>query len=65
MTRGTSLTFGARVLKRVIDEAISLPISSRWEASSHFHVRGEGERIVVDGTAPVPSVDACGAAGAA
>ena len=47
-TRGASLEFGARHLKRVIDEAISLPISNQWHTASHFHVRTDSGRIVVD-----------------
>jgi ATP-dependent Clp protease ATP-binding subunit ClpA len=36
---GYSVAFGARFLKRVIDERIKLPISARWRDGSHFHVR--------------------------
>jgi len=36
--RGYSLAFGARFLKRVIDEEIKLPISARWHEGSHFEV---------------------------
>ena len=39
MTKGYSLAFGARFLKRVIDEQIKLPISARWKEGSHFEVR--------------------------
>ena len=49
--RGTSLEFGARHLKRVIDDAISLPISRRWHAGSKFYVRAEHGEIVVDTSA--------------
>jgi ATP-dependent Clp protease ATP-binding subunit ClpA len=52
VTQGASLEFGARYLKRVVDQAISLPISSQWQAASHFHVRADGERVVVDSQAP-------------
>jgi ATP-dependent Clp protease ATP-binding subunit ClpA len=34
---GHSLAYGARFLKRVIDERIKLPISTHWAESSHFH----------------------------
>jgi ATP-dependent Clp protease ATP-binding subunit ClpA len=47
---GASLEFGARYLKRVIDDAISLPISSRWHGASHFHVRADSERVTVEAT---------------
>jgi ATP-dependent Clp protease ATP-binding subunit ClpA len=42
--RGTSLEFGARHLKRVIDDAISLPISQRWHAGSNFACAPNMER---------------------
>jgi ATP-dependent Clp protease ATP-binding subunit ClpC len=61
VNRGASLEFGARFLKRVIDEAVSLPISSQWQAASRFHVRADGDRIVVD-AALLQSADLCGAA---
>lgn len=40
--------YGARFLKRVIDERIKLPISARWQEGSRFHVRAEGTSVVVD-----------------
>ena len=58
VNEGHSLAYGARFLKRVIDDRIKLPISEQWNASERFHVRVEDGRIVVDGTAPrlvVPS----------
>jgi ATP-dependent Clp protease ATP-binding subunit ClpA len=44
---GYSLEFGARFLKRVIDERVKLPISTRWKEGSHFAVKVEDGRIVV------------------
>src|SRR5262249_10881733 len=38
VSQGYSLPFGARFLKRVIDERIKLPISARWNDGSHFQV---------------------------
>jgi ATP-dependent Clp protease ATP-binding subunit ClpA len=38
VAQGYSLAYGARFLKRVIDERIKLPISARWREGSHFHV---------------------------
>jgi ATP-dependent Clp protease ATP-binding subunit ClpA len=61
VNRGASLEFGARFLKRVIDEAVSLPISSQWQAASRFDVRADGDRIVVN-TELLRSADLCGAA---
>ena len=51
-TQGYSLAFGARFLKRVIDEQIKLPISARWKEGSHFEVSVEDGAIVV---APTPA----------
>jgi ATP-dependent Clp protease ATP-binding subunit ClpA len=47
VTRGYSLAYGARFLKRVIDEEIKLPISARWREGSHFDVLLEGGAIAV------------------
>jgi ATP-dependent Clp protease ATP-binding subunit ClpA len=43
VTRGYSMAFGARFLKRFIDEQIKLPISAHWRDGVHFDVK------VVDG----------------
>jgi len=48
VTHGYSLAFGARFLKRVIDERIKLPISTRWKEGSHFLVRCENGEVVVE-----------------
>jgi ATP-dependent Clp protease ATP-binding subunit ClpC len=45
---GYNLAFGARFLKRVIDEKIKLPISSHWREGSHFRVKAIDGAIVVD-----------------
>ena len=42
--KGYSMAFGARFLKRVIDEQIKLPISARWKDGSHFVVKAVGRR---------------------
>ena len=44
---GYSLAYGARFLKRVIDDRVKLPISQRWKEGSHCHVK------VVDGQVSV------------
>jgi ATP-dependent Clp protease ATP-binding subunit ClpA len=56
-TQGYSVAFGARFLKRVIDERIKLPIAAQWKEGSHFHVRVAGQAIVVD-AAPARSAGA-------
>ena len=48
--QGYSVAFGARFLKRVIDEQIKLPITMRWNDGSHFRVRVARQSIVVDAT---------------
>src|SRR5207253_9775853 len=52
VTRGYSLAFGARFLKRFIDEQIKLPISERWKDGTHFGVRARDGEIVVE---PAPA----------
>ena len=62
VTRGTSLEFGARFLKRLIDETISLPISSRWQKASRFLVRADGDQIVIEDSAALGAFSVSGAA---
>jgi ATP-dependent Clp protease ATP-binding subunit ClpA len=50
--KGYNMAFGARFLKRVIDEQIKLPISARWKAGSHFDVSAHGDEVVVQ---PAPA----------
>ena len=42
------MAYGARFLKRVIDERIKLPITMQWNDSSHFRVRVARQAIVVE-----------------
>jgi ATP-dependent Clp protease ATP-binding subunit ClpA len=54
VSEGYSLAYGARFLKRVVDERIKLPISTRWRESDQFHVRAEsGQLVVTQGSAEV------------
>ena len=47
VTKGYNISFGARFLKRMIDEQIKMPISARWKEGSHFVVKTiEGEVVV-------------------
>ena len=48
VTRGYSMAFGARFLKRLIDEQIKLPISARWKEGTHFTVSALNGEITVD-----------------
>ena len=53
VAQGYSLAYGARFLKRVIDERIKLPISARWREGSHYHVRVRGGDVAVE---PAPAL---------
>jgi ATP-dependent Clp protease ATP-binding subunit ClpA len=48
VTQGYSLAFGARFLKRVIDERVKLPISARWKEGAHFEVAARDGELVVE-----------------
>ena len=48
VTEGYSLEYGARFLKRVIDERVKLPISIRWRKGTQFRVAVQGGEIVVE-----------------
>jgi ATP-dependent Clp protease ATP-binding subunit ClpC len=45
---GYNIAFGARFLKRVIDERVKLPISARWHDGSHFHVKVVDGQIAIE-----------------
>jgi ATP-dependent Clp protease ATP-binding subunit ClpC len=47
VTEGYSLQYGARYLKRVIDDRVKVPISLRWRHGAHFAVRLQNEEVVV------------------
>ncbi len=48
VSNGYSTAFGARFLKRFIDEQIKLPISARWNEGSHFDVKAKDGALVVE-----------------
>jgi ATP-dependent Clp protease ATP-binding subunit ClpA len=48
VSKGYSLAYGARFLKRVIDDEVKLPISQQWRQGTEFHVHVEAGRIVVE-----------------
>ena len=47
-TEGYSVAFGARFLKRAIEQLITLPLTMCWKDGSHFRVRVDGQAIVVE-----------------
>jgi ATP-dependent Clp protease ATP-binding subunit ClpA len=57
VTKGYNIAFGARFLKRMIDETIKLPISAGWKDGSHFVVKAVDGEIVVE-AAPAHLVSA-------
>jgi ATP-dependent Clp protease ATP-binding subunit ClpA len=52
VAKGHSLAYGARFLKRVIDDLVKLPISESWTKGHTFHVRGDGGEVTVDAIGP-------------
>jgi ATP-dependent Clp protease ATP-binding subunit ClpC len=53
--KGYNTAYGARFLKRHIDEKVKLPITGLWKTSSRFTVEVEnGETVVKPEGAPKP-----------
>ena len=48
VVKGYSMAFGARFLKRFIDEHIKLPLSAQWKNGSHFDVTARDGQLVVE-----------------
>jgi ATP-dependent Clp protease ATP-binding subunit ClpC len=58
VVKGYSMAFGARFLKRYIDEQIKLPISAQWKDGTHFDVKvKDGALVVAPAVAGVTSPD--------
>ena len=60
---GYSLAYGARFLKRLIEERVKLPISQQWHAGPAYRVAIEEGKVVV--TAATPSPNGIASAGVA
>jgi ATP-dependent Clp protease ATP-binding subunit ClpA len=52
VTEGYSLAYGARFLKRVIDDRIKLPLSQRWKEANAFRVTLKDDQITVETAGP-------------
>ena len=52
MTDGYSLAYGARFLKRVIDDRIKLPLSQQWKEANAFRVTLQDDHIAVEAVGP-------------
>ena len=50
--QGHSLAYGARFLKRVIDDMVRVPISEKWSEGTQFHVRAVEGAVQVDAVGP-------------
>jgi ATP-dependent Clp protease ATP-binding subunit ClpA len=55
--QGYSMAFGARFLKRVIDDRIKLPISAHWRDGARFHVRLRDGIILVETEDGLPVIN--------
>jgi len=53
--KGFSPTYGARFLKRHIDEKVKLPITGMWKGASRFQVDAEGGEITIKTADGAPS----------
>ncbi len=58
VAQGHSAAFGARFLKRVIDDLVKLPISRRWHEGAQFQVRLREGEVIVDATADAAADEA-------
>jgi ATP-dependent Clp protease ATP-binding subunit ClpC len=45
---GYSMTYGARFLKRVIDDRVKIPLSQLWSSADRFRVTVVADRVVVE-----------------
>jgi ATP-dependent Clp protease ATP-binding subunit ClpA len=52
VTQGYSPAYGARFLKRVIDDKIKLPLSQRWKEASAFRATMADDQIVIEAVGP-------------
>ena len=52
---GYSVAFGARFLKRVIDDRVKLPITMHWTDADHFRIHVAKQAIVVEAV-PMPEI---------
>jgi ATP-dependent Clp protease ATP-binding subunit ClpA len=52
VTDGHSLAYGARFLKRVIDDRIKLPLSQQWKEANSFRATVKDGQIVIEAAGP-------------
>ena len=49
---GYSMAYGARFLKRVIDDRIKLPLSEQWKEANNFRVTLRDDQVVIEAVGP-------------
>jgi ATP-dependent Clp protease ATP-binding subunit ClpA len=52
VTDGYSMAYGARFLKRVIDDLIKLPLSQRWKEANAFRATMREDKLVLEVVGP-------------
>jgi ATP-dependent Clp protease ATP-binding subunit ClpA len=52
VTEGYSLAYGARFLKRVIDDRIKLPLSQHWKEANSFRATVRDDQVVIETVGP-------------
>ena len=52
VTEGYSLAYGARFLKRVIDDRIKLPLSQQWKDANAFKAIVRDDQVVLEAAGP-------------
>jgi len=52
VTEGYSLAYGARFLKRVIDDRIKLPLSQQWKDANAFKATVRDDQVVLEAVGP-------------
>ena len=54
VTEGYSMAYGARFLKRIIDDRIKLPLSQQWKDSNSFRATLRDDQVVLEAVAVAP-----------
>jgi ATP-dependent Clp protease ATP-binding subunit ClpA len=52
VTEGYSLAYGARFLKRVIDDRIKLPLSQQWKDANAFKATVRDDQVILEAVGP-------------
>ena len=52
VTEGYSMAYGARFLKRVIDDRIKLPLSEQWKEANSFRCTLRDDQVVIEAVGP-------------